>query len=101
MVIWRVVEAWAHLDAERFDQAAESARLAIAWNAAFPDAHAVLASALGHAGRLEEARTALDECTGRLPGLTLRDPRLTRPFRRGADRERFLDGLRKAGLPEA
>jgi TolB-like protein/Tfp pilus assembly protein PilF len=100
MVIWRVVEGWAHLGAERFDQAAESARLAIGWNAAFADAHAVLASALGHAGRLDEARIALDECMRQFPGLTLRDPRLTRPFRRAADQERFLDGLRKAGLAE-
>ena len=101
MVIWRVAEGWAHLGAERFDQAAESARLAIGWNAAFADAHAVLASALGHAGRLEEARSALDECFRQFPGLTLRDPRLTRPFRRAADQERFLEGLRKAGLAEA
>jgi adenylate cyclase len=101
MVIWRVVEGWAHLGAERFDQSAASARLAIAWNAAFADAHAILASALGHAGRLDEARIALDECVRQFPGLTLRDPRLTRPFRRGADQERFLDGLRKAGLAEA
>ena len=101
MVIWRVVEGWAHLGAERFDQAAESARLAIGWNAAFADAHAILASALGHAGRLDEARIALDECARHFPGLTLRDQRLKRPFRRAADQERFLDGLRKAGLAEA
>ena len=101
MVIWRVAEAWSHLGAERFHQAAESARLAIGWNAAFADAHAILASALGHAGRLDEARIALDECVRHLPGLTLSDHRLKRPFRRAADQERFLDGLRKAGLAEA
>ena len=101
MVIWRVVEAWSHLGAERFDQAAERARLAIGWNAAFADAHAILASALGHAGRLDEARIALDECVRQLPGLTLSDHRLKRPFRRAADQQRFLDGLRKAGLVEA
>jgi adenylate cyclase len=100
MVIWRVVEAWSHLGAERFDQAAESARLAIGWNAAFADAHAVLASALGHAGRLDEARIALDECVRQFPNLTLSDHRLKRPFRRAADQKRFLDGLRKAGLAE-
>ena len=100
MVIWRVVEGWAHLGAERFDQAVASARLAVGWNAAFADAHAILASALGHAGRIDEARVALNECERQFPGLTLRDPRLTRPFRRKADEERFLDGLRKAGLAE-
>jgi len=28
------------------------------------------------------------------------DERLIRPFARATDRERFLEGLRKAGLPE-
>jgi adenylate cyclase len=101
MVIWYVAEGWAHLSAQRFDQAAESARLAIGWNSAFADAHAILASALGHAERLEEARMAMAECLQHLPGLTLGDPRLIRPFRREPDRQRFLDGLRKAGLPES
>ena len=101
MVIWRVVEGWAYLSAEKFEQAAESAQLAIDWNSAFADAHGILASALAHVGRMDEARIALDEFVRQLPGLTLRDPRLIRPFRKVADRERFLDGLRKAGLPES
>ena len=33
-----------------------------------------------------------------MPGLTASDERLVRPFARVADRERFLEGLRKAGL---
>jgi adenylate cyclase len=100
-VIWRVVEGWSHLAAERFAEAAESARLAIEWNAAFVDAHAILAAACAHAGRLDEARPALAECLRQMPGLTVRDQRLVRPFRRPADQERFLDGLRKAGLTES
>jgi len=99
-VIWRVVEGWSHLAAERFPEAAENARLAIEWSAAFVDAHAILAAACAHAGRLDDARLALSECVRQMPGLTVRDPRLVRPFRRPADQERFLDGLRKAGLPE-
>jgi len=42
----------------------------------------------------------LDQLSRRMPGLTASDPRLERPFARAADRERFLTGLRKAGLPE-
>ena len=82
-------------------QAAESARLAIEWNAAFVDAYAILAAACAHAGRVDDARPALAECVRQMPGLTVRDHRLGRPFRRPADQERFLDGLRKAGLPES
>jgi adenylate cyclase len=36
-----------------------------------------------------------------MPGLTASDARLVRPFARAADRGRFLEGLRKAGLPDA
>jgi hypothetical protein len=37
-----------------------------------------------------------------MPGLTVAVfDRLNRPFVRAVDRERFLTGLRKAGLPEA
>ena len=100
VVIWRVAEGWAHLGGEKFGEAAESAQLAIDWNSAFTDAHGILACALAHAGRLEAARLALQEYVRQMPGLTLSDSRLNRPFRRAADRDRFLDGLRKAGLPE-
>jgi tetratricopeptide (TPR) repeat protein len=100
-VIWRVIEGRAHLAAERWDRSAEAARLAIGWNAAFADAHAILASALGHAGRLDEARAALEEVQRQFPGVTLADVRLIRPFRKPEDQARFLEGLRKAGLAEA
>jgi hypothetical protein len=40
-------------------------------------------------------------CARQLPGLTAADDRLVRPFRRSGDRERFVTGLRKAGLPES
>jgi hypothetical protein len=34
-----------------------------------------------------------------MPDLTASDRRLDRPFARAVDRERFLEGLRKAGMP--
>jgi adenylate cyclase len=101
VVIWRVVEGWAHLAAERFGDAAEAARAAIDWNPSFVDAHAIRAAACAHAGRAEEARSALAELARQMPGLTCDDARLVRPFRRPADQQRLLDGLRRAGLPGA
>ena len=79
----------------------ESAQQAVEWNPDFSDTHGVLAAALASLGRTDEARVALGEYVCRLPGLTLSDQRLERLFRRPADRERFLAGLRAAGLPEA
>jgi len=40
----------------------------------------------------------LDQLLRRMPALTVGDERLNRPFARADDQERFLTGLRKAGL---
>ena len=57
-------------------------------------------SANGHLGRASPARAALDQLSRRMPDLTVDDERLSRPFVRACDPERFLTGFRKAGLPE-
>ena len=100
MVVWFTVSAWAYLSAGNFEQASDCARRAIDCNPAFPDAHATFAAASAHLGHVDDARAGLDEFMRLMPGLTVGDDRLIRPFRRPADRERFLEGLRKAGLPE-
>lgn len=98
MVIWYTASAWAYLSADRFEEAADCGRRAIDCNPAFPDAHGTLAAASAFLGRDADARVALDGYVALMPGLTLSDKRLVRPFRRPQDRERFLNGLRKAGL---
>jgi adenylate cyclase len=98
-VIWHMTTAWAHLSAERFQEAADSAQLAIDSNPAFADAHGVLAAASAYLGRMADARASLDEFTSLIRG-SLADQLSARPFRRPADRERYLLGLNKAGLPE-
>jgi adenylate cyclase len=100
MVIWHTVSAWSHLHAERFAEAVACAKQAIDFNPSFPDSHGILAAAAAHLERMIEAQYGLNGFVRLLPGLSLSDPRLVRPFRRPEDRERFLIGLRKAGLPE-
>jgi predicted Zn-dependent protease len=87
------------LTAERYEDAVEFATQAREANPEFPDIYAVLASANGHLGRGAAARAALDQLLRRMPHLTASDERVNRPFVRAADRERFLEGLCKAGLP--
>ena len=99
MVIWHTCNAWSHLHAERFVESMDSAKQAIDFNPSFPDSHGTLAASAAHLGRMAEAHAGLAGFVRLLPGLSLSDPRLIRPFRRPADRERFLAGLRKAGLP--
>jgi adenylate cyclase len=100
MVIWYTASAWSHLHAERFVEATNCAKQAIEFNPNFADSHWAFAAAAAHLGQMNEAQAALERFVRLLPGLTLRDPRLIRPFRRPADRERVLSGLRKAGLPD-
>jgi TolB-like protein/class 3 adenylate cyclase/Flp pilus assembly protein TadD len=97
-VIWHTTGAWAHLSAERFEEAAECARRAIDSNPAFADAHGVLAAASAYLGRTPDARASLDAFTRLVPG-NLANQLAARPFRRPVDRERYVAGLHKAGLP--
>jgi adenylate cyclase len=101
VVVWYMCKGWAALLAERYEQAVAFTEQARDANPEFPDIYAVLASAHGHLENTAPARAALDQLLPRMPGLTTSDARLVRPFARAADRGRFLDGLRKAGLPEA
>ena len=100
VVVWHICKGWAALLAEQYQEAVEFTEHAREANPEFPDIYAVLASAYGHLGNTAAARTALDQLLHRMPGLTASDERLARPFARVADRERFMEGLRKAGLPE-
>ncbi len=99
-VIWHITTAWAHLSAERFEEAAECARRAADWNPAFADAYGVFAAASAYLGRMADARASLDLFIKLIPG-SVADQVVARPFRRAADRERYLEGLRKAGLTQS
>ena len=58
------------------------------------------AAALGMLGRLEEAAASVDRLLQRIPGLTLYQARHLVAIRRPDDHERWLEGFRRAGLPE-
>jgi hypothetical protein len=60
----------------------------------------VLAAAHSHLGNTLAAGEALAGFLRRTPALTAADERLNRPFGTAAQRECFLGGLRKAGLPD-
>ncbi len=99
LVIWSLCQGWANFTAERYEEAIKFAIEAAEANPEFPDIYAVLAAANGQLGRVSAARVALDELSRRMPNLTASDERLNRPFARAVNRESFLEGLRKAGMP--
>ena len=66
-----------------------------------PAGHRTLASVYGNSGRLGEAAVAREKLQTLLPHLTIAQLRESLPyFRNPEDLERYLEGLRKAGLPE-
>jgi adenylate cyclase len=62
--------------------------------------HAILAAPLGHLGRAEEARRTVRNLLELKPDFTVSFIAQTLPFKNPAHLEHFLEGLRKAGLPE-
>ena len=83
------------------EKAAEWARKTVEANPQFPSGHRTLAASSGNLGQLTEAEAAREKLQELLPHLTLGQLRESLPyFKNPDDLERYLDGLRTAGLPE-
>ena len=92
--------ARAHLFLQRHEEAVKWARRSIRNRAFNWPTLAYFASALAHLDRLDEAHRALDEMNEREPGITVAFVRERTPVTDTGYMDHFLDGLRKAGLPE-
>jgi TolB-like protein/Tfp pilus assembly protein PilF len=86
--------------ASRDEEAIEWARKAVQGNPRFAGGHRTLAARFAHLGRTDDARAALEKLREILPDLNIAQARENLPIKHEADLERYLDGLRKAGLPE-
>ncbi|MBW1688983.1 MAG: tetratricopeptide repeat protein, partial [Deltaproteobacteria bacterium] len=98
--VFLVSIGWAHFSAERYEQAVDWARRTVAHDPAYDLAYRTLAASYAQLGRLEEAQGALEEELRLDPGLSLRKVRQQNPTTEPDFLARWLDGLRKAGLPE-
>jgi TolB-like protein/class 3 adenylate cyclase/Tfp pilus assembly protein PilF len=99
---WLYYMAMAHFAAERYEQAAGWAKRALEGEASshtLAFAHLLLASSDAHRGRLDGAQESLDEARRLWPGVAIKWD-LWSIFATGdpALRDRYLDGLRSAGL---
>ena len=61
-------------------------------------AHLILAAACGNSGRKEQARAEAAEVLRIDPNFSLEHYSKKLPYKNNADRERFVNGLRQAGL---
>jgi adenylate cyclase len=98
LVYWIAHLGLAAFSEERYDIACEWAAKVIQENPCFPGGHRMLAASYGQLGRIKEAQAALKEMLLLMPGMTIDDVRKQVPFKDPVHMERYLDGLRKAGL---
>jgi TolB-like protein/tetratricopeptide (TPR) repeat protein len=91
---------WTHLMAGRCDEAVEWTSRALRERPAFAPALRFHAVCLVELGRLEEARDTVAYLLQLEPGLTASKLRRRAPIFDEKQMNAFLDGLRKAGLPE-
>jgi len=96
---WRSTRASALYLLERYLEAIESARQSLALNR-YHTAMRVLAASYAQLGVMDEARNAVRELLvyGQADKTIAA---VIKPFMRAADRERWTEGLRAAGLPDA
>jgi adenylate cyclase len=83
-----------------YDIAIEAALRAIRSYPGYPNPYRWLAAALGQAGRIKEARTALEKAIAVAPASFDMFVRGRVPWMRPEDHAHMLDGLRKAGWEE-
>ncbi len=90
----------AYLVAGNYETAAAILKERVAITPTTDLSRALLASALGHLGRLDEARQIWRELKEINPRYSYVDHYGRLPFKNPADADKFTDGLRKAGLAE-
>ncbi len=91
--------ARAYVNAGADEAAVDRARAAIQRRPDYPHAHFILAIALGHLGRLDEARAALRECEALHPGF-IKSRADWQPYVDPSSNERLQAGLRRIGIEE-
>jgi adenylate cyclase len=91
---------WAHFAAGRYEEAAEWAQRTIDRHPNYEVGYRGLAASYAQLGRIEEANAAVQQQLRLVPSLTIAVVRSHNAATDPDFLERWLDGLRKAGLPE-
>jgi adenylate cyclase len=88
---------WTQYAAGRYQEAVDTLRHEAADGAGV---RRTLAGALAQLGRMSEAQEEARKFLLEFPNFSARQWGSTQPFRNDADRQHFIDGYLKAGLPE-
>jgi tetratricopeptide (TPR) repeat protein len=98
--IYLWVEAHALFFMGRDEEALELVREAVERNSNFSGGRLLLAAILGQLGREEDANWEAEEILALKPDFSITSERQQVLYKRPQDLDRYLEGLRKAGLPE-
>jgi adenylate cyclase len=90
--ISHVLMARAHLNARAYEAAIEWAQRALRHHPGYPNANYVMAASLGHIGRKEEARVALEACEDAQPGFLVKR-KTWKPYLDPISNEHILEGI--------
>jgi adenylate cyclase len=82
----------------RYEDAAARIEQVVERNPLFPSGHLGLAAAYGQLGRIADAEWEVEEVLTLFPDFSLPGERQRVPYKNAADLERYIEGLRKAGL---
>ena len=89
-----------HFIAERYEEAIAWANKVIAERPETPAGRRLLAASLAQLGKNTEARKAMEDLLSLTPGVTATLLRNIVYFKKPADFDRYIDAMRKAGLPD-
>jgi TolB-like protein/Flp pilus assembly protein TadD len=92
--------AVAHYTAGRYAEAARLTTQALRLRPGFQGAQRLRCASLAQAGQIEHARSLLSEIRSEQPELSIAWIRASVPYQTPELMDRFLEGMRKAGLPD-
>lgn len=98
--VWQFQAGHSYLLMQQYDEAVNRFLQTIEQFPGFMGTYSFLACAYVELDRLDDARDAITRFLGIVPQFTVNEAARRFPWRSDEVRERFLENLRKAGLPE-
>jgi len=92
--------AIAHLMNKNYDEAVKIGRRVVQGTPAYANGYKPLIAALGHLRRRKEAKRYVEKLLDLDPDFTVKRFGERYPFTRDSDRQHYMEGLRRAGVPE-
>jgi adenylate cyclase len=98
---WHYLMGFALFIAGRYQEAVECTEKALRENSSVPGIYRLRAACLSQLDRVDEAKTALADFLRLVPDANVASTKAQIPLKRSEDLERYVEALRRAGLPDS